>query len=187
MSRLRAAVVNEATLAELATSLDLGPLIFFGPGEKASGGETKPSILADALEAIIGAAYLSDGPKATRALFKRLWGPRIDRLVLRSDNYADYKTRLQEITQRQGLGLPQYDLVKQSGPDNEKIFTMSLSIPGWPLFTASGRTKKAASQLAAKACLNALKVGKDAFLASQLQTPTAKPKARPGLTRPQTL
>jgi ribonuclease-3 len=153
MSRLRAAVVNEKSLAALARSLGLGGRLMLGAGEEASGGRDKDSILADALEAVVGACYLSEGSRAARALVRRLWGPMINRLDVMDAHFEDYKTRLQEVTQSLGLGVPRYELVKQSGPDNERVFTMGVSVPGLPASRARGRTKKAAGQLAAKALL----------------------------------
>jgi ribonuclease-3 len=156
MSRLRAAVVNEKSLATLARSLKIGERLKLGAGEEANGGRYKDSILADALEAIVGACYLSDGSRMARTLVRRLWGPMINRLDFMDAHFEDYKTRLQEVTQSLGLGVPRYELVKQSGPDNERIFTMGVSVPGLPGSRASGRTKKAAGQLAAKALLEEL-------------------------------
>ncbi|MDR2141295.1 MAG: ribonuclease III [Deltaproteobacteria bacterium] len=156
MSRLRAAVVNEKSLANLARKIGLGQFLVMGAGEESSGGREKDSILADALEALIGAYYLSNGARAARALVRRWWRPLISSLDQRNPHFDDYKTRLQELTQSRGLGVPKYELVKASGPENDRIFTMAVSIPGSPTFRSNGRTKKAASQLAAKALLSEL-------------------------------
>jgi ribonuclease-3 len=153
MSQLRAAVVNEKSLANLARQLGLGPCLKLGPGEEVSGGREKPSILADALEAIIGAYYLSNGSLAVNILIRQLWEPLIQKLKLEGALLGDFKTRLQELTQSQGRGVPRYELVQTSGPENNRVFTMAVSIPGEPVFTARGRTKKEAGQLAAQALL----------------------------------
>ncbi|MDR1609016.1 MAG: ribonuclease III [Deltaproteobacteria bacterium] len=155
MSQLRAFVVNEKSLTKLARLLDLGSYLIMSPGEEATGGREKNSILADALEALVGAYYLSNGSQATKRLIQVLWGPLIKK-AQNTKQLIDFKTRLQELTQSQGRGAPTYELVKTIGPDNDRVFTMAVSIPGSPVFTAKGRTKKWASQLAARALLTEL-------------------------------
>ena len=156
MSLLRSALVSEKSLSDLAASLDLGRFLFLGPGEEASGGRSKPSILADALEALFAAAYFSDGLTAVKALTRRLMSPKIAKLAARDGLLADHKTRLQVLTQSRGLGVPKYAVLGYCGPDNDRVFSLSLTIPGWPPFKAEGRSKKEASQLAAKKCLAAI-------------------------------
>jgi ribonuclease III len=162
MSRVRAFVVDEKSLASLAGNLNLGSYIKLGPGELASGGRHKPSILADTLEAVIGACFVSNGFQAAQSLIHRLWRPILDQVDLAGSRLTDYKTQLQEYTQAHGLGLPQYTLVEAIGPDNSRIFTMSVDVPGLPSRTASGKTKKTACQEAAKDMLQLIS-------ASQLQ------------------
>ncbi|MDR1086095.1 MAG: ribonuclease III [Deltaproteobacteria bacterium] len=153
MSKARASVVNEKTLAMVARKLDVGSYLRLGPGEQASGGRNKPSILADGLEAVLGAIYLSNGPATARRFVWRLWTPLVQKINLTDSLTADYKSRLQELTQGLGLGLPGYLLVRKSGPDNDPVFTMEISVPGRKSLRAAGRTKKEASQQAAKAML----------------------------------
>ncbi|GAB3223976.1 ribonuclease III [Kineococcus gypseus] len=154
LAKLRAAVVNSRALAEIARGLDLGAHVRLGKGEESTGGRDKSSILADTTEAVIGAAYLSAGLEATRALVLRLTAD-----VLESSERlgagTDWKTALQELTAASGLGVPSY-LITDSGPDHAKSFTADAVVGGTALGHGEGRSKKEAEQKAAAAAVESL-------------------------------
>ncbi|HAX82355.1 MAG TPA: ribonuclease III [Actinobacteria bacterium] len=157
MSMTRAAVVNESTLASLADSLGVGGALRLGKGEDASGGRRKPPILADALEALIGAIYLDAGFKKARKVVLRHWSSVIDERAV-SPGERDYKTRLQEVLAQSGTA-PEYAIVA-SGPDHERTFRATVVIAGKVSGVGSGTSKKRAQQAAARRALEAL--GEDA-------------------------
>lgn len=149
LAKLRAAVVNSRALASVARSLDLGAFIRLGRGEEGTGGRDKASILADTLEAVIGAVYLDQELEAASELVHRLFDP----LIERSSNLGaglDWKTSLQELTASEGLGVPEYT-VSETGPDHEKTFTAAARVGGVVYGTGTGRSKKEAEQQAAEA------------------------------------
>jgi len=148
LAKVRASVVNSETLAELAASLDLGAALLLGKGEDASGGREKPSILADAMEAVFGAVYLDGGWPAAAALVMRLLGDRIEEAAA-GPGGQDYKTRLQELAARRFEQLPHYD-VADDGPDHAKRFFASVSVAGEVRGRGEGRSKKQAEQGAAR-------------------------------------
>jgi ribonuclease-3 len=153
MAKVRAGVVNEATLAAVARAVGLGAHVRLGRGEEASGGRRKASILADALEAVIAAIYLDGGLEAARAAVLDLWRPII---AERSETPGerDYKTRLQEILARDGR-VPSYD-VAAAGPDHARSFTAIARVDGEVVGRGVGSSKKRAEQDAAKAALGSL-------------------------------
>jgi ribonuclease III len=149
LAKLRAAVVNMRALAGVARQLDLGSYIRLGRGEEGTGGRDKASILADTLEAVIGAVYLDQGLKAADALVHRLF----DALIVRSASLGaglDWKTSLQELTATEELGVPEYH-VEESGPDHQKSFRAVVSVGGVAYGHGEGRSKKEAEQQAAEA------------------------------------
>jgi ribonuclease-3 len=148
LAKLRAAVVNMLTLAEVARELGLGDAILLGKGEEQSGGRDKSSILADALEAVIGALYLDRGLEATRKLIERLFWPRIQAYA-RGEGDRDYKTVLQELAAQDIGSVPQYR-VSEQGPDHAKEFTATVYLAGEPYGSGVGRSKKEAEQRAAQ-------------------------------------
>ena len=154
LAQVRAAVVNAATLAEAAAELDIGPCLLLGKGEDASGGREKPSILADAMEAVIGAAYLDGGWDAAEDLVMRLLGDRILEAGAGPGGH-DYKTRLQELAARRFDELPRYD-VAGVGPDHAKLFSAVVHVGGRPFGQGEGRSKKQAEQGAARTAFEAL-------------------------------
>lgn len=154
LSRARATVVRATTLAETAEELDLGSAIRLGKGEESTGGRQKPSILSDALEAIIGAVHLDGGRDASRAVILRLLGDRISG-ASGEPGHLDDKSRLQEHVSRTGHDGVTYR-VSDSGPEHDKTFVATARIAGRPWGTGSGRTKKQAEQLAARAAYQAL-------------------------------
>ncbi len=153
MAKTRAAVVSAPTLAQVGADLDLGPRLRLGKGEDASGGRTKGSILADAVEAVIGAVYLDGGIDPARGLVLGLLGERIDVAASRP-GATDYKTRLQEIAAHDGVSRPRYS-VEESGPDHDKTFHASVTIGDETLGRGEGSSKKEAEQRAARAAWNA--------------------------------
>src|SRR5439155_621505 len=119
LAKVRASVVNAGVLAELAAELDLGSVLLLGKGEDASGGREKPSILADAMEAVIGAAYIDQGWDAAQTLILGLLGERIAEAAV-GPGGQDYKTRLQELSAQHFDQLPRYE-VRDDGPDHAKV------------------------------------------------------------------
>jgi ribonuclease-3 len=148
LAKVRASVVNSASLAEVAAELDIGPALLLGKGEDQSGGREKPSILADAMEAVIGAAYLDGGWDAAADLVMRLLGDRITEAAA-GPGGQDYKTRLQELAARQFDQLPKYE-VTDEGPDHAKRFFATVHIDGLARGKGEGRSKKQAEQAAAR-------------------------------------
>ena len=157
MSRIRAGLVCEARLAEVAVRLKLGDALILGHGEIQGGGRRKTSVLADAVEAILGAIYLDGGLVAAMDEARRLWKPYLSRPEAWGDMLADHKTRLQEETQGRGLGIPTYELLETQGPAHARLFTMAVGLGGTRLATAEAGTKKEAEQQAAKEALIILK------------------------------
>jgi len=147
LAKLRAAVVNARACAEVARTLDLGRYMLLGRGEEATGGRDKSSILADAMEAVIGAVYLSSGLEVAREFVLRMFGPLIEASAELGAG-LDWKTSLQEIAADAGLGVPEY-LVTDEGPDHEKEFHAKVRLGNEILGEGVGRSKKIAEQQAA--------------------------------------
>lgn len=155
LSRLRSSIVDESGLAEVARSLDLGGLLRLGRGEERTGGRTKPSLLADALEAVIAVVYLDGGLPRVLQVVDRLFVDALDRAGTPPAN-RDFKTRLQELSHIDLGGAPRYRVVEERGPDHAKVFVVELTIGERTLARAEGRTKKEAEQLAARDALREL-------------------------------
>jgi ribonuclease III len=154
LSKLRAGLVNAETLAQKARVLDLGRWLRLGKGEEKSGGRDKESILAAVYEAVLGAVYLDAGYEPARLLVEMHFAP--DLTDEAAAGRRDYKTRLQELTQRLFRATPVYQLVEESGPDHAKQFVSELSIAGQPYGRGVGHSKKTAEQAAAMQALDAL-------------------------------
>ena len=154
LSRARAALVSESGLAQVATAIEVGRFILLGKGEERTGGRTRPSILASALEALMGAIYVDAGFDAAAAVAARLFEGRIEDV----DAHArfDYKSRLQERAQARWQTAPVYEVIAEEGPDHDKRFEVALSIAGRSYGRAIGRSKKEAEQGAAAAALEAI-------------------------------
>ena len=148
MAKIRAASVNTQVLAEVAHELRLGDTVLLGRGEDASGGRSKPSILANSMEAVIGALYLDQGFAAAEALIVGLLAGRITEAAGRPGS-EDYKTRLQELVIRRAGELPRYE-VHGSGPDHERRYTAHVFVGGERSGKGEGRSKKDAEQAAAR-------------------------------------
>jgi ribonuclease-3 len=147
MAKVRAAVVNQQTLAGFARSLGLGGFMLLGHGEESTGGRDKDSILADVVEALLGAVYLDGGYESAAELVLRLWVVVIEERAS-APGLADYKTRLQEVLAQRGL-LPHYEIT-EAGPDHAKTFRAELWADGVLLGTGEGSSKKRAEQDAAR-------------------------------------
>lgn len=154
LAKVRAAAVNAQSLAEVARGLCLGSHVLLGRGEELSGGRDKASILADTLEAVIGAVYLDGGMDEARDLVVRLFADLLEELALRRES-LDYKTSLQELTAASFATLPTY-VVTDDGPDHEKWFTAEVRVDGDALGRGQGRSKKEAEQIAAAEAYRAL-------------------------------
>lgn len=154
LSRQRANLVCQDALAEIAQSLDLGNYLRLGEGELKSGGFRRPSILADALEAIFGAIYLEAGFTAARAAIERLYLPLLER-VNPKESGKDPKTLLQEILQARRLPLPHYALVATRGEAHEQQFEVECRLPALDIcVTGQGASRRAAEQAAARAAID---------------------------------
>ena len=147
LSVTRSQVVSEDGLSEIAYQLGLGRFVFLGKGERRSGGQHKPSILADTLEAVIAAVYLDGGFEAARRLVCRLFEASVDNVEM--TGFYDHKTRLQELAQARLKAQPVYRVVSDSGPDHAKLFEVCVEINGREWGRAIGSSKKRAEQLAA--------------------------------------
>ena len=159
LAKVRASVVNSAALAELAAELNLGQALLLGKGEDSSGGREKPSILADAMEAVIGAVYLDGGWDAASEMVMGLLETRIGEAAA-GPGGQDYKTRLQELAARTFEVLPQYVVVDE-GPDHAKRFFAKVTIGDVERGRGEGRSKKQAEQAAAKQAWESLAVDPD--------------------------
>ncbi len=153
LTRLRAALVCEQTLADVARDLDLGAALRLGRGEDAGGGRTRPSILADAVEAVLAAIYLDGGREESDRFVRARILVRMDQARRRS---TDHKTILQELIQRQPGHTLVYRTVGETGPDHAKRFTVEVLLDGEPVSTGEGRSKKEAEQAAAEAAIGKL-------------------------------
>ncbi|MGN6599823.1 MAG: ribonuclease III [Actinomycetes bacterium] len=165
LAKLRAAVVNMRALAEVATVLDLGSYVRLGKGEEATGGRAKPSILADTLEALLGAVYLDHGLPVATALVHAL----LDPLIAVSATLGaglDWKTSLQELSARVGAGVPEY-VVEESGPDHAKTFLARAVVGGEARGSGMGHSKKEAEQQAAAAAWTSLRDEHEGQLAAE--------------------
>ena len=146
----RATLVCEETLCHLARGLNIGRYLHMGHGEEATAGREKPSILADAMEAVIAAIYLDGGVEAVHRLIGRLYE---DEEALSARRGRDDKGLLQAYTQANELGLPEYSVLSQTGPAHDRHFVTQVLVAGKALATGEGATKKAAEQAAARFAL----------------------------------
>jgi ribonuclease-3 len=147
LSVTRAQVVSEAGLSEVAGQLDIGRWLLLGKGEEKSGGRGKPSILADAFEAILAAVYLDGGFDAAQDMVQRLLAHRIETVEFKG--FYDFKTRLQETAQARLKATPTYAVVQELGPDHDKRFVVAVMIGEDEWARAVGKSKKEAEQMAA--------------------------------------
>lgn len=153
LAKMRAAIVNARALADVARSLGLGALLRLGRGEEITGGRDKSSILADTLEAVIGAVYLEHGLAASEAVVHRLFDPLVERASTLGAG-LDWKTSLQELTAALALGVPEY-AVDEAGPDHAKVFRARVMLVDEVWGEGEGSSKKEAEQQAAEAAYRA--------------------------------
>ncbi|HET7824107.1 MAG TPA: ribonuclease III, partial [Anaeromyxobacter sp.] len=155
LSTMRAAVVDEQGLAEMARALSLGELLRLGRGEELTGGRQKSSLLADAMEAVVAAVYLAGGLEAVLGLVDRFLGEAFERASAGTLD-RDYKTQLQELAQSRLRATPRYRVIAEHGPDHSKTFEVETDLRGDVVGRGAGRSKKDAEQAAAKLALDAL-------------------------------
>lgn len=155
LSKLRAAIVNESQLADMARKMKLGDYLYLGKGEDRTGGRDKPSLLSDAFEAVLGAVYLDRGFEKVNAVVRKKFSDVLHEVG--GEGYIkDYKTRLQEIAQGKFKVMPRYKLVNSTGPDHRKTFEVHLSVKDELVGIGHGASKKSAEQDAARQALEKL-------------------------------
>lgn len=154
LTKLRAQIVCEDSLSVLAKECSLNEYLLLGKGETLSGGREKPAILCDVFEAFIGALYLEKGVNEVQRFLNLVVIPKIKNG--RYELITDFKTELQEYLQQNGTVHIRYELIKEEGPSHDKVFTVQLIVDGKKYNTASGKTKKAAEQMAAKLTMEEL-------------------------------
>ncbi len=155
LAKLRASVVNMRALASVGRTLGLGGYLYLGRGEESTGGRDKASILADTVEAVLGAVYLDAGMDAAAAVVHRLVDPLLEQAAQLGAG-LDWKTSLQEMTSAAGLGVPEY-VITEEGPDHAKVFSAAARVAGEDLGHGTGRSKKEAEQQAAATAWAALR------------------------------
>jgi len=154
LSKLKARLVSEASLATAARALELGGLLRLGRGEELTQGREKSSLLANALEALIAAVYVDGGLEEARAFTLRVLGEDLEKVQeINGAEAGDHKTQLQEWCQKRFETLPQYVVTRESGPDHQKTFEIQVVIKGEVFGMGAGRTKKEAEQMAARQTL----------------------------------
>ena len=153
LTRTRAALVCEDSLVEVAKELGLGDYLRLGKGEEAGGGRQRPSIRADAVEAVLAAIYLDGGIGSARKIIQKYI---LSREVAGLTKPRDYKTALQELVQRENGQVLRYRLIGEEGPDHNKRFFVAVDLNGNCVGSGTGRSKKEAEQMAAKAAIAAL-------------------------------
>ena len=154
LTKLRAQIVCEDSLSMLAKECSLNEYLLLGKGETLSGGREKPAVLCDVFEAFIGALYLDKGMEEVQRFLDQVIVPKIKNG--RYELITDFKTELQEYLQQNGTVHIRYELIKEEGPSHDKVFTVQVTVDGKKYKTASGKTKKAAEQMAAKLTMEEL-------------------------------
>jgi ribonuclease III len=156
LSKHKARLVSESMLAEAARRLNLGASLRLGRGEELSRGREKDSLLADALEAVIAAVHLDGGIESSRRVVERMFEQELAHIASQRHRPGedDYKTQLQEWCQRRFDSLPSYAVIRESGPDHDKLFEVQLTVNGEVVGRGTGRSKKEAEQSAAKQALH---------------------------------
>ncbi|EAJ5693767.1 ribonuclease III [Campylobacter fetus] len=157
LSKLRAALVNEKSFASISSQIRLGDFLYLSAAEDNNNGRNKPSLVSDALEALMGAIYLESGLEAVKKIFINLLESQYNNIDLQSLG-KDYKTTLQEITQARFGVTPRYELVSSSGPDHKKSFEMAVFLNDKELARAIGNSKKEAEQSAAWKVLQGMNI-----------------------------
>lgn len=158
LTKIRAKVVCESSLAKAAEKVNLGKYLLLGKGEEATGGRYRESILADASEAITGAIYMDSDFETVNLLMLDRFEQAIVQAVDKGNLFIDYKTELQEILQKTNKSRLEYIVFKEEGPDHNKVFYMNVVINGIIIGTGAGRNKKEAEQAAAKDALQDMRI-----------------------------
>ncbi|MDR1784907.1 MAG: ribonuclease III [Spirochaetaceae bacterium] len=157
LSKIKSVVVSEVILSQIALEIGVDSLLVLGKGEELSGGRQKKAILADAVEAVIGAVYLDSGHAAADKFVLSLMVPEINK-VIENKHLRDYKTMLQEYCQKKFKHYPEYLLVKKIGPDHDRTFMVAVQLNGQTYGPEKGKNKKEAEQAAAKIACEKLKI-----------------------------
>jgi ribonuclease-3 len=157
LSQIRAYLVSEPSLSELAKTVDLGSYIYLGKGEHLSGGRKKSSILCDVFESLFGAIHLDSDFETAREVFRKNFLNKMWEILEKAVTYKDFKSLLQEVTQKEFKVVPEYRVIKSEGPEHEKIFTVECRVKDLKTVSA-GKSKKSAEQQAAKEMLKVLGV-----------------------------
>ena len=178
LAKMRAALVNMTVLADVAREVGLGDAVFLGRGEAMTGGRSKPSILADTLEALFGAIYLDRGIRGAGKVVLDLFLPRI-RGQVEGGTVQDYKTTLQELAAARLATMPEYR-IEESGPDHAKRFSATVVLAGEEYGSGEGRSKKEAEQAAAKVAVGRLRGGAQRATPqdASARRPTTRQRAR---------
>ncbi len=155
LARLRAGLVSEGALARVARDVDLGRYVVLGRGEEKGGGRSRPALLADALEAVLGAVYIDSGYGVAHYCITRWFGDALSELE--EPGEGDYKSQLQELVQQLERRLPRYRITGQRGPEHERAFVAIVEVNGRILGEGHGRSKKEAEQAAARRALDQLR------------------------------
>lgn len=158
LSRMRASLVDEDTLAGLAERIELGGYLVLGKGEEKTGGRGKKSVLADAFEALVAAVYLDGGVDGAAGLVERFFGSLLNEVV-KGDEGKDYKTRFQVLVQAEYAAAPHYVVERVTGPDHERLYTVTARVGEQTFGRGAGRSKKEAEQAAAREALERLEQG----------------------------
>ena len=158
LSRLRASLVRDTSLADIAADLGIGEYLILGSGERKTGGHRRQSILADALEALFGAVYLDSDFETVADLIRQVFGEKLEDLP-HADDLRDPKTRLQEWLQARGAAPPEYELVNVTGKAHQQRFEMRCLVPDQEPATGEGRSRRSAEQKAARRMLDRLAEG----------------------------
>ncbi|BDG35111.1 ribonuclease III [Parageobacillus sp. VR-IP] len=155
LTKLRAAIVCEPSLVKFANALSFGELVLLGKGEELTGGRTRPALLADVFEAFIGALYLDQGMDAVVQFLGQTIFPKVDEGAF--SHVMDFKSQLQELVQRDGIGVLEYTILEEKGPAHNKEFVSRVSLNGKELGIGVGKSKKEAEQHAAQMALETLR------------------------------
>jgi ribonuclease III len=180
LARIKSFVVSEASLSEIAKRLRVDNFILIGKGEEYSGGRTKKAILADALEAIIGAYYLDSGFMPARRFVREMLIPEINK-VLEDRHAKDYKTLLQEYVQKRLKTYPHYRVVQKTGPDHDRTFWIEVHIGERSYGAGKGKNKKEAEQDAARLAYEGLHAAEKPVVARQPRD-SSRPRETPDRT-----
>lgn len=149
LARVKSVVVSEASLAQIARQLSVDHYLLLGRGEERSGGRGKSALLADALEALIGACFLDSGLQVAEQFVERFFADEIEN-VIAGRHRQDYKTLLQELSQKRFRVFPKYRVTERRGPDHDQVFSMNVVVAGRPYGPAEGKSKKQAEQRVAR-------------------------------------